>query len=278
MLNPQLTINCAGRLLSLESPVVMGIINVTPDSFYQGSRTPSVDSALAQAEKMLTEGARILDIGGMSTRPGADWVSEEQETRRVVPVIEAIKKRFPEAHISIDTVYGSVARRSAAVGAGMINDISAGRLDTEMYPTVAALELPYVLMHMKGTPKNMQQNPAYEKVSLEVLDFLIAEVGKLRELGVKDIILDPGFGFGKKVEDNYALLKNLNVLNIPGLPLLVGVSRKSMIYKPLNINPEEALTGTVALHLYALMGGAKILRCHDVREAIHVIELWKMLQ
>ena len=278
MLNPQLTINCAGQLLSLESPVVMGIINVTPDSFYQGSRTLSVDSALAQAEKMLREGARIIDVGGMSTRPGADLVTEEQETSRVIPVIEAINKRFPEVHISIDTVHGSVARRSAAVGAGMINDISAGRMDPEMYATVAELDLPYVLMHMKGTPKDMQQNPAYENVSLEVLDFLIAEVGKLRELGVKDIVLDPGFGFGKKVEDNYGLLKNLDVLNIPGLPLMVGVSRKSMIYKPLNINPEEALAGTSALHLFALMRGAKILRCHDVKEAMQTIKLWKMLQ
>lgn len=277
MLNPHLTLNCAGQLLSLESPIVMGIINVTPDSFFTGSRKPEVKDVLDTAEKMLQEGAAILDIGGMSTRPGAEIISLEEELSRVIPVIKALKHEFPESIISIDTVRGEVARQSADLGAGLINDVSAGSIDENMYATVAELGLPYILMHMRGTPENMQDNPEYEQVVVEVLDFFIKEIGKLRELGVKDIVLDPGFGFGKRLEDNYALLKELHVLQVPGLPVLAGVSRKSMIYKALKINPEEALIGTTALHMYALKEGAKILRCHDVKEAIQVIDLWKML-
>ena len=277
MLDPQSTLNCAGQIVSLESPVVMGIINVTPDSFFSGSRKQAVKDVLSTAEQMLKDGAAILDIGGMSTRPGAKLISEQEELQRVVPVTEALKKAFPESVLSIDTVRGSVASQCADVGAGMINDISAGRMDDEMYPTAASLQLPYVLMHMQGVPDNMQQSPGYENVVLEVLDFLIQEVGKLRDLGLKDIILDPGFGFGKSLADNYQLLKELHVLQIPGLPVMAGVSRKSMIYKPLNISPEEALIGTAALHMVALREGARILRCHDVKEAVQVIELWKLL-
>ncbi len=277
MLNPHLTLNCAGHLLSLESPVVMGIINVTPDSFFAGSRQQEVKDVLVTAEQMLTEGASILDIGGMSTRPGAKIISAEEELERVIPVVKALKQEFPDSILSIDTVRGEVARQCADLGIGLINDVSAGSIDENMYATVAELGLPYIIMHMKGTPETMQANPAYEQVVVEVLDFFISEIGKLRELGVKDIILDPGFGFGKRLEDNYALLKELHVLQVPGLPILVGVSRKSMIYKALEINPEEALIGTAALHMYALKEGAKILRCHDVKEAVQVIDLWKML-
>ncbi len=277
MLDPQTTLNCGGQIISLESPVVMGIINVTPDSFFSGSRKQAVNEVLNTAEKMLKEGAAILDIGGMSTRPGAKTIPVQEELQRVVPVIEALKKAFPESVLSVDTVRGAVARQCADVGAGMINDISAGRMDDEMYSTAAALQLPYVLMHMKGAPESMQQNPGYENVVLEVLDFLIHEVGKLRDLGLNDIILDPGFGFGKSLEDNYRLLRELHVLQIPGLPVMAGISRKSMIYKPLNTSPEEALIGTAALHMVALRQGARILRCHDVKEAIQVIELWKLL-
>jgi dihydropteroate synthase len=276
MLNHQTTLNCAGQILSLASPVVMGIINITPDSFFSGSRKQAIGEILDTAEQMLKDGASILDIGGMSTRPGAKVIAAEEELQRVLPVVEAIKSTFPEAIISIDTVRGAVARHCAEAGAGMINDISAGRMDEDMYPAVAALQLPYVLMHMQGTPDKMQQNPGYENVALEVLDFLIEEVGKLRTLGAKDIILDPGFGFGKSIEDNYQLLKELHVLQIPDLPVLAGVSRKSMIYKPLNTSPEDALIGTAALHMVALNQGARILRCHDVKEAVQVIELWKL--
>jgi dihydropteroate synthase len=277
MLYPQLTLNCAGRLLNLEVPVVMGIINVTPDSFYDKSRVSGVDAAVKEAATMLSEGATILDIGGMSTRPGAKPVSLDEELKRVIPVVKAIKRQFPEAVVSIDTVHAEIARSAAEVGAGMINDISAGRMDEQMYETVAQLQLPYVLMHMQGTPQNMQLNPSYENVSMEVLDLFIEEIGKLRALGVKDLILDPGFGFGKSIDDNYGLLKKLHVLGIPGLPVLAGVSRKSMIYKTLNVKTEDALSGTVALNFYALQQGAKILRCHDVKEAVQVIELWKKL-
>lgn len=277
MLDPQITLNCAGQLLSLDEPRVMGIINVTPDSFYSNSRKKEIAEVLSTAEMMLEQGASILDVGGMSTRPGAKNIPLEEELARVVGKVEALKKAFPDSIISVDTVKSEVARHCAAVGAGIINDVSAGRMDEAMYSTIADLQLPYVIMHMQGKPQDMQDNPDYGNVVLEVLDFLIAEVAKLRELGVKDLILDPGFGFGKSLEDNYKLLKELHVLQIPGLPILAGVSRKSMIYKALNISPEEALVGTAALHMVALNQGAKILRCHDVKEAAQVIELWKLL-
>lgn len=278
MLNPQSTLNCAGRLLDLSHPIIMGIINVTEDSFYAGSRFTALDAIVQQAEKMLSEGAQILDIGGMSSRPGATIISAEEEVERVAPVIEALTKRFPEAIMSIDTIYGHSARVGAELGVGIINDISAGRLDDSMYPTVAQLGLPYVLMHMQGQPGNMQKNPIYEDVVTEVLDFFIAEVGKLRALGVKDIVLDPGFGFGKNLSHNYTLLKYLQVFQILDAPILAGLSRKSMIYRLLEIEPEAALNGTTALHMVALQQGAKILRVHDVKPAAEVIRLWEMLE
>ena len=275
-----MTLNCRGRLLDLSNPVVMGILNLTPDSFYDGGRLDSVDSALHRAEEMLSEGAVVLDIGGASTRPGAIEVPEAAELKRVSQAIAAIHNRFPEAILSIDTWRASVAREAMAAGASIINDISAGKLDDGMYPLAGALSgTPYILMHMQGTPQMMQQNPVYEDVVQEVLDFFVTEVGRLRALGVSDIILDPGFGFGKTVSHNFQLLKNLHVFsNVLGLPTLAGISRKSMICKALRVKPAFALNGTTALHMVALEQDARILRVHDVREAWEVIRLWEELQ
>lgn len=277
MLYPQTTLNCAGRLLDLSHPVIMGIINVTPDSFYAGSRFTELTDILQQADQMLSAGAQILDVGGMSSRPGAHIITAEEEMQRVAPVIQALTQEFPEAIISLDTVYAHSVRAGYDLGIGLINDISAGRLDPAMYPTVAELGLPYVLMHMQGLPGTMQSNPIYADVVTDVLDFFIAEVGKLRVLGVKDIVLDPGFGFGKTIAHNYQLLKSMHVFRMLDAPLLAGLSRKSMIYRFLNIEPEQALNGTTALHMIALQQGAKLLRVHDVKPAAEVIKLWEML-
>jgi len=273
------------RLLDLTRPVVMGILNVTPDSFFDGGRYTTIDDVLHQAEKMLQAGAVLLDIGGASSRPGATEITEDEELKRVLPAIEALAKHFPEALLSIDTWRGQVALSAVGAGVHLINDISAGRLDATMYPTLKAIHedrqlgpVPYILMHMQGRPATMQQAPVYTDVVTEVLDFFIAEVGRLRALGVTDIILDPGFGFGKTVEQNYQLLRQLSTFGqVLGLPVLAGLSRKSMICKVLKVNPEHALNGTTALHIVALQQGAKILRVHDVREAVEVIRLWEML-
>jgi dihydropteroate synthase len=265
------------KLLSLESPIVMGILNITPDSFYAESRVPTFDKIKKQAEKMLQDGATILDIGGVSTRPGAEYVSDVVEMNRVLPAIHQLIREFPEAIISIDTFRSSVAAEAIAAGAALVNDISASRMDTNLYPTVANLDVPYILMHMKGTPQTMQQNTEYQDVILEVLDFFIAEIGKLKALGVKDIVLDPGFGFGKSIDQNYQLLKNMHVFQQLNLPILAGISRKSMIFKYLNIDASEAVSATSALNMVALQQGAKILRVHDVKEAIEVTKLFKLL-
>jgi dihydropteroate synthase len=278
MLNPQTTLNCSGTLLSLDQPIVMGILNVTPDSFYDGGKYTHEKNILSQVEKMLNEGASIIDVGGMSSRPGAEIIEEAEELQRVLPIIKNIIQHFPDTIVSIDTVRAEVARQCIHTGASIINDISAGRIDQKMYETVAELNVPYILMHMSGTPKNMQTRPDYHDVVQEVLDFFIQEVGKLRDLGVKDIILDPGFGFGKNITHNYQLLGNINVFNILGLPLLAGLSRKSMIYKLLEITPAEALNGTTALNIIALQQGAKILRVHDVKEAKQTIQLWELVK
>ncbi len=278
MLNPRLTLNCRGTLLSLQSPQVMGILNVTPDSFFDGGRYTRQDALLRQAEQMLKEGAAILDIGGMSSRPGAEIISVEEELQRVLPSIEALHQAFPEAILSIDTIRGRVAEEAVGAGAAIVNDISAGAFDESMYPTVARLQVPYILMHMKGSPKTMQDNPDYEDVVQTVLDFFIAEVGKLRALDVHDIVLDPGFGFGKTVEHNYQLLKQMHLFKILDLPLLAGLSRKSMINKVLKTKPEHALNGTTALNMVALQQGAKILRVHDVHPAMEAVKLWQQLE
>jgi dihydropteroate synthase len=277
MFYPNRTLNCRGRLLDLSSPVVMGILNLTPDSFFDGGRHATPDAALRQAERMLTEGAALLDLGAASSRPGAAEVPPGEELRRLLPVVEAVARRFPEAALSVDTWRSEVARQCADAGAAIVNDISGGRFDPHMFETVAALGTPYVLMHMQGTPATMQHAPAYADVVREVLDFFLEKLALLRSLGVKDVVLDPGFGFGKTVAHNYELLRNLHVFQMADLPLLAGISRKSMICRVLGVGPEGALNGTTALHMVALQQGASILRAHDVREAVQVIRLWQEL-
>jgi dihydropteroate synthase len=278
MIFPQQTLNCDGTLLDLGTPKIMGVINVTPDSFFANSRQEGLADILRTAEKMLTEGADLLDIGGMSSRPGAEIISVDQELQRVITPIDAIMKRFPEAIVSIDTVHAEVAKEAVNAGSSLVNDISAGRIDPKMYDTVAELGVPYILMHMRGTPKTMQQQPDYEDVVQEILDFFIQEVALLRQKGVKDIVIDPGFGFGKTVRQNYELLHGLNLFQILEVPVLAGVSRKSMINKLLGIGPSEALNGTSVVHLLALQNGASILRVHDVQEAREVIKIWQFME
>lgn len=274
-----MTINCSGHLLDLSRPVVMGILNVTPDSFFDGGRYAAPVKYLEQAEKMLNEGASILDVGGASSRPGAVLVSEEEEKRRVIPALEAILKHFPDTVLSVDTWRAAVARAAVESGASIVNDISAGTMDAAMLDTVASLGVPYVLMHMQGTPDTMQQAPRYENVTLEVLDFFIKKVEVLRSKGVKDIIIDPGFGFGKTISHNYTLLKHLHVFSaVLGIPVLAGISRKSMIWKPLGTSAADALPATAALHMVALQQGVRILRVHDVKEAMEVIRLRELLE
>ena len=274
MLDPQTTINCNGQLIDLSRPIVMGILNVTPDSFFDGGKYENEKATLKQVEKMILEGATIIDVGGMSSRPGAKIIDEEEELVRVLPIIEKINHLFPNTIISIDTVKSRVATEAVARGASIVNDISAGNIDEKMFAIVAKLGVPYILMHMQGIPSNMQQSPDYQDVTQVVLDFFIKKIGKLRQLGVKDILLDPGFGFGKTLEHNYQLLKKIAIFDILDLPLLVGLSRKSMIWKALKITPEEALNGTTILNTIALQQGAKILRVHDVKEAMQIIRLF----
>jgi dihydropteroate synthase len=256
----------------------MGILNVTPDSFYDGGRHGDLDAVRRKTEQMLREGAAIIDIGGMSSRPGAELVSEAIELSRIIPAIEIVAREFPEAIVSVDTFRAQVARRAVEAGAAMVNDISAGRLTEGMYETVAELGVPYILMHMKGSPQTMQYQAQYDDVVQEVLDFFIAETGRLREAGVKDIILDPGFGFAKNIGHNFQLLQSLHVFRMLSYPVLAGISRKSMIYRTLGIPPEEALNGTTALHMVALQQGAALLRVHDVKEAVETIRLWSKLE
>lgn len=267
-----LRINYRGKLFTAEKPVVMGIINVTPDSFFAGSRT-GLNELVAKAGRMLEEGAAMLDIGGQSTRPGSTTISAEEEMHRVVPAIQTLYAHFPGALLSVDTYYASVAKAAVDAGAGIVNDISAGLMDPAMLATVGALGVPYIAMHMKGTPATMQQNPAYDNVAQEVLDYFIERIHASRNAGIKDIILDPGFGFGKTTAHNFELLRKMALLHIPGLPLLAGVSRKGMIWRTLGITAEEALNGTTVLHTVALMKGAAILRVHDVKEAVECVQL-----
>ncbi len=269
------TLNCRGKLLSLDTPLVMGILNVTPDSFYPGSRLSSTEEALERARVMLTEGADILDIGGYSTRPGAAVISSQEEQDRLIPAIEAIVQEFPDVILSVDTFRADVAEASINAGAAIINDVSGGTLDEQMFETVARLQVPYILMHMRGTPQTMQSMAKYSDVTIEVLDELQQQVNKLIRLGVNDIILDPGFGFAKTTEHNFELLNRLEDLRILGLPVLAGMSRKSMVYKTLGIHQTDALTGTIVVNTIALMHGATILRVHDVKETKQTIELYK---
>ncbi|HKC37008.1 MAG TPA: dihydropteroate synthase [Chitinophagaceae bacterium] len=271
------TLNCKGRLLVIDKPLVMGIINATPDSFFDDSRYNGVDEITAQAEKMLADGADIIDIGGQSTRPGSELISADEEIERVVPAIKTIAEKFPNAFISIDTFYSEVVRAAVNAGATIINDISAGSMDNKMIETVAELKTPYVLMHMKGTPQTMQQNAVYENVTREVLDFFIAKTDELKKAGIVDIIIDPGFGFAKTIDQNFELLKDLSVFKMLDKPVMLGISRKSTIYKTLGVNADDALNGTTVLNTIGLMNGASILRVHDVKEAKEAVTLFSAI-
>ena len=268
------TLNCKGRILIIDNPLVMGIINATPDSFFGGSRFNGADEILAEAEKMLNDGAGILDIGGQSTRPGSELISADEEIERVIPAIKAIAKKRPEALISIDTFYSKVAKAAVDAGASIVNDISAGNMDNKMIATVAKLKVPYILMHMKGTPQTMQQNAIYENVTLEVLDHFISKTHELQKAGIVDIIIDPGFGFAKTIDQNFELLKNLSAFKMLDKAIMLGISRKSTIYKTLGVNADEALNGTTVLNTIGLMNGASILRVHDVKEARETVKLF----
>lgn len=267
------TLNGRGRLRTGGSPLVMGIINSTPDSFYGASRSGSGKDMLDQAEKMLRDGADILDIGGQSTRPGAEWVGEGEELRRIIPHITLLKQHFPDVFLSVDTWYSRVAREAVAAGASMINDVSGGLQDPRMLSTVAGLRVPYVCMHMKGTPATMNKQAVYEDVTKEVLDFFITRIEDCRQAGIHDVVLDPGMGFAKTHGHNLELLHNLSVFRMLERPILLGVSRKSTIYKLLGITPEEALNGTTVLNTLGLLNGADILRVHDPKEARQAILL-----
>ena len=268
------TVNCKGRLLKIDKPIVMGILNITPDSFYKNSRIQQSDTLLERVSAMLADGASILDIGGQSTRPGSDFLKEDEEMARVIPAIMQVHQQFPDAIISVDTFWSAVAAEAVNAGASIINDISAGSIDPEMKKTVARLNVPYILMHMKGNPQNMQQYPHYENLLTEILDFFIYQTDKFRDAGVNDIIIDPGFGFGKTVEQNYLLLKNMDMLKILDCSLMAGISRKSMVTRTLETSAVNALNGTTVLNTLALIHGAKILRVHDVKEAIESIKIY----
>jgi dihydropteroate synthase len=270
----KLTINAGGKLIDLGTPKVMGIINLTPDSFYAGSRKPILTEALQQAEKMLTEGADFMDMGAYSSRPGAEDISIQEEMDRLLPVVELVSANHPEAIISVDTFRSKVAEEGVKAGAHIINDISGGQLDDEMFATVARLRVPYILMHMKGTPQTMNQLAQYDDVFNEVLDYFAEKYHQLKQLGVHDVIIDPGFGFAKTHEQGYALMNRLQDFDILELPVLVGVSRKRMIYKLFEGTAEDALNGTTALNTIALMKGANILRVHDVKEAVEAIKIY----
>lgn len=272
------SINARGKLISCATPLVMGILNLTGDSFYAGSRVTGEEMLLSLAAQMLDEGAAILDLGGQSTRPGATQLTAREEREKIVPAVRAIARRFPGAVISVDTYYAEVARAAIDEGAALINDISAGLMDPAMISTVASLGVPYIAMHMQGTPATMQDNPHYDDVVRDVLDFFIRRVARCRDAGIKDIIADPGFGFGKTLSQNYTLLKHLRVFHLLDVPLLAGVSRKSMIWRLLDIRPEEALNGTMALHMLALQQGVHFLRAHDVKAACQAVRLWEYYQ
>lgn len=273
-----MNINCNGTLIDLSSPKIMGILNITPNSFFDGGKFNSLDAAVAQTEKMLSEGATFIDIGGASSKPGVDEISVDEELSRVLPIIEKIATTFPKAIISIDTYRSEVAQKAVEAGAQIVNDISAGNMDSKMLQTVGALGVPYIAMHMQGTPQTMQNNPSYDDVLTAVRYFFSEKINAAHAAGIDDVILDPGFGFGKTTQHNFAMLNHLHTLYIEGVPLLVGVSRKSMIYKTLHTNSESALNGTTVLNTVALQHGAHILRVHDVKEAKEAVQLVEALK
>ncbi|UKJ08377.1 dihydropteroate synthase [Solitalea lacus] len=271
------TLNCGGRLLVLSDPKVMGILNITPDSFFDGGKYNSVNASLQRCEQLLTEGADIIDLGAYSTRPGAAVISEMEEIERVRTVLQEICRQFPQAIISIDTFRAEVARVAVNEGAALINDVSGGELDEKMFETVGLLKVPYILMHMRGTPDTMLQLTTYDDLLSEIIRYFYEKVARLRTLGVNDIVLDPGFGFAKTVEQNYKLMAHLDDFKIFDLPLLVGVSRKSMIYRLLQTDSQSALNGTSILNMVSLQQGANILRVHDVKEAVEVVKIFNAL-
>lgn len=271
------SLNCGGKLLMMDKPLVMGILNVTPDSFFDGGRHTSEKALLERAGQMLKEEADILDLGAMSTRPGAAFVSEEQERSRLLPAVESIRRAYPQAIISVDTFRAEIAEQAVEAGADIINDISGGTQDKKMFETIAKLQVPYILMHMQGTPENMQKNPQYKDVVKEVGMFFSEQLQKLKLFGVHDVILDPGFGFGKTLDHNFQLLHELRYFDMFELPVLVGVSRKSMVNRLLGTKPETALNGTTAVHVLALERGADILRVHDVKEARQAVRVVQKL-
>lgn len=273
-----MNISCKGKLVELTTPKIMGILNLTPDSFYDGGLYNNTDRALAQTEKMLLEGATFIDVGGASSKPKAVEVSADEELARVLPVIEKIHIKFPDTLISIDTYRSDVAQQAVAAGAAMVNDISGGNLDAKMLKTVGALGVPFVAMHMQGKPQNMQDKPSYDNILTDIRSFFAAKIDAAHKAGIHDIIIDPGFGFGKTLEHNYALLKHLSSIQMDGVPMLIGVSRKSMIYKLLQIEVAEAGNGTSVLNTVALQQGAQILRVHDVKEAHQAVQLIEKLK
>ena len=270
---PTQTINARGQLITFEKPLIMGILNVTPDSFFDGGRHNDLDHALRKAEELIQEGVDIIDIGAYSSRPGASPVSSEEEINRAIPVIRELTKRHPNLILSIDTFRADVAEACVEAGVHIINDISGGTLDEHMFAIVARLQVPYILMHMRGTPETMQTLTDYDDIVVDVATALGEKISALRALGVKDIILDPGFGFAKTIEQNYELLHRVDELHYFGLPILGGISRKSMVYKKLGITADEALTGTIALNTLLLAKGVQMLRVHDVKEAKQLVEL-----
>lgn len=268
------SLNCKGRLILIAKPLVMGILNITGDSFYPGSRMQSMDAVYSKARQMITEGADILDIGGQSTRPGSERIPEDEEMEKVLPVIEMLIREFDPVILSIDTYQSAVAKEAVNAGASIVNDISGGFMDKNMIETVAALHVPYICMHMKGVPETMHHDARYENIIMEILDFFITKINECRVAGIKDIIIDPGFGFGKTTEHNFMLLKNLSLFKMLEMPVMAGISRKSTVYKTLNVTVEDSLNGTTVLNTLALLNGADILRVHDIKEAKEAITLF----
>lgn len=270
-------INCKGQLIDLSTPKVMGILNVTPNSFFDGGKYSDEDEIISRVDKMLSQGAAFIDIGAYSSKPSAEFVSEQEEIERIVPAIELILKHFPETLLSIDTFRAEVAKASIESGAAIINDIAAGELDDKMFNVIADYNVPYIMMHMRGNPQTMQSLTQYDDIVKEILFYFSEKVNKARSLGINDLILDPGFGFAKTTDQNYEVLQKMELFNLLELPVLAGVSRKSMIYKTLNNTPQEALNGTTVLNTIALTKGAKILRVHDVKEAMECVTLFNKI-
>ena len=268
-----MTINCKGTLVDLSSPKVMGILNITPDSFFDGGKYKEEVAILNQVEKMLIEGATFIDVGAYSSRPGAKHISEDEELQRIIPVIGLLMKNFPEIIISVDTFRSKVAKETIVSGAAIINDISGGNMDDKMFETVANLQVPYILMHMLGSPQNMQKNPVYEDVVKDIISFFAKKIFDLHQLKLNDIIIDVGFGFGKTIEHNFEILKNLALFKSLDAPILAGISRKSMLYKTLDVSAQEALNATTSANTIALLNGTNILRVHDVKEAVEAVKI-----